>query len=95
MTELVLGSAVLIKNSMGVLLLILLFGALLLPLLKIAVVTGAVKLGAAVTGIVSDKRISECADRVGTAGFLLFRCVFTSAALFIIVIAVVSVTVSS
>ncbi|MDE6892830.1 MAG: stage III sporulation protein AE [Lachnospiraceae bacterium] len=94
-TELVLGSAVLIKNSMGVLLLILLFGALLLPLLKIAVVTGAVKLGTAVTGIVSDKRISECADRVGTAGFLLFRCVFTSAALFIIVIAVVSVTVSS
>lgn len=94
-TELVLGSAVLLKNSMGVLLLLLLFGALLLPLLKIAVVTGVVKLGAAVTGIVSDKRISECADRVGTGGFLLFRCVFTSAALFVIVIAVVSVTVSS
>lgn len=93
-TELMLGSAVLIKNSMGVLLLILLFGALLLPLLKIAAVTAVVKLGAAITGIVSDKRISECADRVGHGGFLLLRCVFTSAALFIIVIAVVSVTVS-
>ncbi len=94
-TELMLGSAVLIKNSMGVLLLVLLFGALLLPLLKIAAVTAIVKLGAAITGIVSDKRISECADRVGRGGFLLLRCVFTSAALFIIVIAVVSVTVSS
>ena len=94
-TELMLGSAVLIKNSMGVLLLLLLFGALFLPLLKIGVVTGVVKLGAAVTGIVSDKRISECADRVSKGGFLLFRCLFTSAALFIIVIAVVSVTISS
>ncbi len=94
-TELMLGSAVLIKNSMGVLLLVLLFGALLLPLLKIAAVTAIVKLGAAITGIVSDKRISECADRVGRGGVWRVRCVFTSAALFIIVIAVVSVTVSS
>ncbi|GFI02197.1 MAG: hypothetical protein HFI44_03660 [Lachnospiraceae bacterium] len=93
-TELVLGSAVLIKNSMGVLLLILLFGACLVPLLKILVVTGAVKLGAAITGIVSDKRVSMCADRVGGGCFLLLRCVFTSIILFIIVIAVVSYTVS-
>lgn len=94
-TELMLGSAVLIKNSMGVLLLFLLLASCLLPLLKILVVTGTVKLGAAITGIVSDKRLSMCADRVGQGCFLLFRCVFTSVALFIIVIAVVSYTVSS
>lgn len=93
-TELVLGSAVLIKNSMGVLLLILLFGACLMPLLKILIVTGAVKLGAAITGIVSDKRVSLCADRVGGGCLLLLRCVFTAVILFIIVIAVVSYTVS-
>lgn len=93
-TELVLGSAVLIKNSMGVLLLILLLGACLMPLLKILIVTGAVKLGAAITGIVSDKRVSLCADRVGGGCLLLLRCVFTSVILFIIVIAVVSYTVS-
>lgn len=92
--ELVLGSAVLIKNSMGVLLLILLFGACLMPLLKILIVTGTVKLGAAITGIVSDKRVSLCADRVGGGCLLLLRCVFTSVILFIIVIAVVSYTVS-
>lgn len=93
-TELVMGSAVLIKNSMGVLLLILIFGACILPLLKIVIVTATVKLGAAVTGIVSDKRIASCTNRVGVGCFLLFRCVFTSMALFIIVIAVVSYTIS-
>lgn len=93
-TELVMGSAVLIKNSMGVLLLVLILGGCILPLLKIVIVTGTVKLGAAVTGIVSDKRIATCTNRVGVGCFLLFRCVFTSMALFVIVIAVVSYTVS-
>ncbi len=93
-TELMLGSAVLIKNSMGVLLLILLLAACILPLLKIAAAAGTIKLGAAIAGIVSDKRIAACTDRVGVGCFLLLRCVFTSMALFIIVIAVVSYTVS-
>lgn len=93
-TELVIGSAVLIKNSMGVLLLILIMGACLIPLLKIFIIAGMVKLGAAITGIVSDKRISGCTDRVGEGCFLLFRCVFTAAALFLIVIGVVAYTVT-
>lgn len=93
-TELVIGSAVLIKNSMGVLMMILLLGACILPLFKIMIVTGTVKLGAALAGIVSDKRIASCTNRVGAGCFLLLRCVFTSMALFIIVIAVVSYTVS-
>lgn len=91
--ELMLGSAVLIKNSMGVLMLVLLFGACLMPLLKILIVTGTIKLGAAITGIVSDKRISLCADRVGEGCILLLRCVFTAVSLFIILIAVISYTV--
>lgn len=92
--ELVLGSAVLIKNSMGVLLLVVLFGVCLTPVLKILIITATVKLGAAVAGIVSDKRISLCADRVGGGCFLFLRCVCTSMILFIIVVAVVSYTIS-
>lgn len=91
--ELVIGSAVLIKNSMGVLLLLLLMGACLLPLFKILVVAGLVKLGAALTGIVSDKRIAGCTDKVGEGCFLLLRCLFTSVALFVIVIGVVAYTI--
>ena len=92
-TELVIGSAVLIKNSLGVLLLFLLLLSCAVPLLKILAVAGIVKLGAAVTGIVSDKRISGCADRVGEGCFLVLRCVFTAVALFIIVVAIVAYTV--
>ncbi len=92
-TELVIGAAVLIKNSLGVLLLVLLLFACLTPLIKILMVAGLVKLGAALTGIISDKRISGCTDRVGEGCFLLFRCVFTAAALFLIVIGVVAYTV--
>lgn len=93
--ELVLGAAVLIKNSMGVLLLILLMAACLTPVIQILVVSLTMKLGAAVTGIVSDKRISGCVDRVGEGCFLLLRCVLTAMALFLIVIAVVAYTLSS
>lgn len=92
-TELVIGSAVLIKNSMGILLLVLLFGICLIPLFKILAITGLVKLGAALTGIVSDKRISGCSDKVGEGCFLLFRCLFTATALFLIVVGVVAYTV--
>lgn len=92
-TELVIGSAVLIKNSLGILLLVLILAVCLLPLVRILAVAGLVKLGAALAGIISDKRISGCADRVGEGCFLLFRCVFTAAALFLIVIGVVAYTV--
>ncbi len=94
-TELVLGSAVLIKNSMGVLFLLLLAVSALIPLIKLLLIAGTVKLGAAIAGIVSDKRISGCTDRVGEGCFLLFRCVSTALLLFMIVIAVVAYTVPS
>ncbi len=89
-TELVIGSAVLIKNSLGILLLVLLLLVCLIPLLKLFLIGGMIKAGAALTGIVSDKRISGCTDKVGEGCFLLLRCLFTAVALFIIVIAVVA-----
>lgn len=93
LAELVIGSAVLIKNSLGVLLLVLILAACLMPLVRILAVAWLVKLGAAITGIISDKRISGCADRVGEGCLLLLRCVFTSAAFFLIIIGVVAYTV--
>lgn len=89
-TELVIGSAVLIKNSMGILLLFLLLAVCLVPILKLFAVGGIIKLGAALSSVVSDKRISGCADKVGEGCFLLLRCLFTSVTLFLIVIAVVA-----
>lgn len=87
--ELMLGSAVVIRNSIGVVLLMLLLLLCALPLLKIAVISGLLKCAAAFIGIVSDKRITACADRTGDAGLLLLRTAGTAMLLFFIAIAVI------
>lgn len=92
-TELLMGAAVLIKNSMGVLLLLLLVGICLIPVLKILFLALSVKLASAITGIISDKRISDCANHVGEGCFLILRCVFTCVALFFIVVAVIAYSI--
>lgn len=86
--ELVLGSAVVIRNSIGLVLLLLLVLLCAVPLLKIAVTAGLIKCAAAFMGIVSDKRITTCADRTGDAGLLLLRTAGTAVLLFLIAIAV-------
>lgn len=91
-TEMVIGSAVLIKNSVGILLLLLLLAVCLIPLLKLLLIACMMKGSAALAGIVSDKRITGCTDQVGDGGLLLLRATFTAVALFIIVIAVVAYT---
>lgn len=88
--ELVLGSAMMIKNSIGVLLLLLFLVMCAAPLLKIAVIAGVLKCAAAFMGIVSDKRITSCANRTGDAGILLFRTTGTAMLLFLISIAVIT-----
>lgn len=91
-TEMVVGSAVLIKNSIGLFLLLLLLAICLAPLLKLLLIACIMKGSAALAGIVSDKRITGCTDRVGDGSFLLFRTALTAVALFLIVIAVVAYT---
>lgn len=89
-TEMLIGSAVLIKNSIGILLLLLLLFLCLIPLLKLLMIACMMKGGAALAGIVSDKRITGCTDKVGDGSLLLFKTTFTAVALFIITIAVVA-----
>ena len=60
------------------------------PLIKIAVIAGVLKGAAAFMGIVSDKRITACADRTGDVGLLLFRLTGTAMLLFIIAIAIIT-----
>lgn len=91
-TEMVIGSAVLIKNSIGILLLLLLLAICLVPLAKLLVIACMMKGSAAIAGIVSDKRITGCTNQVGDGSMLLFRTAFTAVALFIIMIAIVAYT---
>lgn len=88
--ELVLGSALVIKNSIGVVLLLLILVLCAAPLLKIGLIAGVLKSAAAFMGIVSDKRITACVNRAGDGGLLLLKITGTAVLLFLISIAVVT-----
>lgn len=88
--ELVVGSAVVIKNSVGLVLLLLLLFLCAAPLLKIFLTALLLKAAAAFMGIVSDKRITACANRTGDAALLLFKTAGTALVLFLISLAVVA-----
>lgn len=91
-TEMVIGSALLVKNSLGVVGLCVLLCICALPLCKLFLIAGAIKLGAAIAGIVSDKRITGCANRVGDGSLLLFQTVLGAVAVFMVVIAIAAYT---
>lgn len=88
MFEMVVGSAVLIKNSIGIYITLVMIFACLIPVLKILLLAGALKGGAALIGIVSDKRLINCANRVGDGSILLLKLAMSSIGLFIISIAI-------
>lgn len=90
--ELVLGSAVVIKNSIGIALLILLVVLCAAPLLQMFATALLLKGAAALMGIVSGKRITTCADRVGDACMLLFRTAGMAVLLFLISLSVVAMS---
>lgn len=88
--ELVLGSAVVIKNSIGVMILVLLVLICAVPMLQVFLMGWILRLVAAVLGMISDKRLVECTNRVGEGCMLLFRLAGTAMLLFVIVIAVLA-----
>ncbi|MBR1930262.1 MAG: stage III sporulation protein AE [Lachnospiraceae bacterium] len=88
--ELLAGSAMMIKNSVGVVLLLLLLALCAAPLIKIFVMGLLFKVTAAVLELISDKRITSCVDKIGDAGILLLRTVGCVMMLFLIALAVVA-----
>lgn len=88
MFEMVMGSAVLIKNSIGIYITAVMIFICALPILKILLLSGVLKLGAALIGIVCDKRMTNCANRVGDGSLMLLKLALSSIALFIISIAI-------
>ena len=90
--NMVFGAASVIKNGIGFTALLLLAALALPPLLKLFITAMVLKAAAALMGIVSDKRMSICADRVGNGSTLLFRATGTSLILFMITISVAAFT---
>ena len=94
MFEMVIGSAVLIKNSIGLYITFVLIVLCCIPMAKIVLFTVAIKVSAALMGIVSDKRMTNCANKVGDANFMLLKIALSSVSMFVIQIAIITYTTS-
>lgn len=91
-TKVLLGTAVLIKNGIGVTGALICIAICAVPAMQMLVMTLMYKMIAAFIQPVSDKRIVGCISSVGDGSRLLLRLVFTTAVLFLLTIAIVAAT---
>ncbi len=92
MLEMVLGSAVLIKNGIGLYVTLTLLLLCCIPLAKLFMYAAAVKVGAALAGIVGDRRMTNCASRVGDGNIMLLKLSLAVVGMFLIQIAIITYT---
>lgn len=90
--KLAAGSALVIKNSIGVLLLLLLILLCTMPLLRILSLAVTLKILGALLGLVCNKRLTKALDRAGETGILLFRVTGCAMILFWLAIAMTTVS---
>ncbi|MBQ8246188.1 MAG: stage III sporulation protein AE [Lachnospiraceae bacterium] len=89
-SKMFLGSAVLIKNGIGVTALILMILLACAPLTKIFILAGMIKVSSACVGMFGDKRLTKCIDRVSEGGFLLLKATLAVVMILFIMIAMVT-----
>lgn len=82
-----LASATAVKNSFGVLVLLILVLLMIAPAIHIFILLGTVKLASAIGGLCGEQQMVECTDYIMDAGFLLLRMLVTVTALFFLTIA--------
>ncbi len=85
-----LASAMAVKNSMGVLILVILLLIIAAPVIRIFVILGTVKIACALGGICGEKQIINSVDHISEAGFLMLRMLITVTTLFFITIAAIT-----
>lgn len=90
-TDVILGSGMLIKNGIGAVGLVILVSICVVPLARLGSFVLLLEVLAIVIQPVSDKRMVGCIAGISGAGKLLFRMVFTLAALFLLSIALITV----
>ena len=91
-TEIVLGTALLIKNGIGVAGMIVCLIISLAPMIQMAVTTLMYQMIAALIQPISDKRMVNCVSSMADSVKLLLKIVVTSSVLFMITLAVVATT---
>ncbi len=82
--ELITGSAVILKNGIGVIGILLLLLVAAVPLLKVGLLCVTARLAAVVYGLLGEKQMTWCADRLGMAQQYLLKIAGAGTALFIL-----------
>lgn len=90
--EMVLGTALLLKNSLGIFLLLILALLCLIPAVKLLLIACVIKGSAALAGIIGEKKMIACMNDVGDGSVLLLKAGTASAALFAIMIGIAAYT---
>lgn len=93
-TDVVLGTAVLIKNGIGMAGAVLLILICSIPVVQMGVMTLLYKFAAAMVQPVSDKRITGCIRSVSEGYGLMLKVLYTTLILFLITIAVIAASTS-
>ena len=89
-SKMFLGSAVLIKNSIGIATFIMMLLIVCGPLVKIFILASMIKISGACVGMFGDKRLTKCIDRVSEGGFMLLKVTLAIVMIFFILIALVT-----
>ena len=90
--EIVLGTAVLIKNGIGVAGMIVCLVICMTPVIQMAITTLMYQLISALVQPISDKRMVNCIASMADGSKMLLKIVFTTGILFMLTIAVVATT---
>ena len=93
-SEMLLGTGLLIKNCVGVTVIVLLIVLCARPLLEIGILAFVYRLLAALSEPVTDKRISGVLDALARAGMLYVKLVLTAILMLFLTVAVIDVATS-
>ena len=88
--QLLIGSAVLVKNGLGVAAFLLLLALCIGPFARLLLYAGILKLCAALLGMTADKRITGCVNKAGDGLLLLLKISYTACACFLIMFAIIT-----
>jgi len=85
-----LASAIAVKNSLGVLILVVLVLLILSPVIKAFMILIIIKVSGALGSICGERQMMKCVEYISEAGFMLLRVLITVTALFFVTIAAVT-----
>lgn len=87
-SEIFVGSAILIRNGIGIFFTVVLLFICLVPICRIFVVAACLKFSSALGAVVNHSKLTACSDKVGEASFMLCKVLLTGMGLFLLCIAI-------